>query len=149
MELAWRRLDGRGGHEVGRELLRELVGQLPEILITERGKPYFADGSVHFSISHTKDHAFCAISDRNIGIDAEPIGRSVKPSLGKHILSPKERAYWENAEDPGDTLLRLWVQKEAYAKLTGRGWGSYLYETEFDPENVRIVDGCYLAIMEE
>ena len=44
---------------------------------------------------------------------------------------------------------RLWVQKESYAKLTGRGLGNYLKETDFDPADIQIIDGCYVAIMEE
>ena len=149
MKLAWRRLEGRSGHDVGRELLRELTGELPEILVTERGKPYFADHSAHFSISHTNDHAFCAVSDRNIGIDAEEIGRNVSENLARRILSPSEMARYQASQDPADTLLRLWVQKESYAKLTGRGWGNYLQKTDFHPENVQIIDGCYVSIMEE
>ena len=61
-------LNGRSGHEAGRALLarlyREHIGQrLPEILVTERGKPYFSRGNVRFSISHTKSHAFCVLAD--------------------------------------------------------------------------------------
>ena len=149
MKLAWQRLNGRDGHTVGRELLRQLVGELPQIRVTEQGKPYFADGRVHFSISHTKNHAFCVISDTNIGIDAEETDRNVKPSLARYVLSPKEFARYEASADPTATLLRLWVQKESYAKLTGRGWGNYLRETDFDPENVQIIDGCYVSIAEE
>ena len=149
MKLAWKRLDGRDGHRVGRELLAELVTPLPEILVTERGKPYFRDSDLHFSISHTKNHAFCVVSQQNIGIDAEEMGRPVSPKLAKHVLSPTEFARYEASDDPDDTLLRLWVQKESYAKLTGRGWGNYLYETDFDAENVQIIDGCYVSIVED
>ena len=48
MRMAHCRLTGQSGHEAGRDLLaklyREETGEaLPEILITDRGKPYFAD----------------------------------------------------------------------------------------------------------
>ena len=67
-------LAGRTGHEVGRALLKQLYeanfpGQMPEILIADRGKPYFSQGTVHFSISHTKNHVFCVLADREVGID--------------------------------------------------------------------------------
>ena len=79
MKLAWQRLDGRDGHTVGRELLKELVGELPPILVTDRGKPYFADGALYFSIAHTKNHAFCCVSEKNVGIDAEEADRRIGP----------------------------------------------------------------------
>lgn len=148
MELLWARLEGRDGHTVGRELLGALVDPLPEILVTERGKPYFQNGP-HFSISHCKNHGFCAVSDRNIGIDAEETDRKIDLKLMDRILSPAEKRRVEGAPDPRDALLRLWVQKESYAKLTGRGWGNYLRETDFEPENVTVIDGCYVSVIEE
>ena len=146
------RLDGRSGHEAGRELLtRACGGTLPEIRYTDRGKPYFADKSLHFSISHTKNHAFCAISSQNIGIDAEETDRKVTLRLADAYLSPTEKARYDEAPDKRSCLLRLWVLKESYAKLTGRGLGDYLKETDFDPNDprIQIIDGCYVAILEE
>ena len=146
MKLAWRRLDGRDGHTVGRELLRELVGELPPILVTDRGKPYFADGSLCFSIAHTKNHAFCCVSENNVGMDAEEADRPVSPAL-RHMCSAAELARCGTDAD----LLRLWVLKESWAKLTGRGIGNYLKETDFRPNDGRItqIDGCFVAVMEE
>ena len=149
MELLWERLDGRDGHAAGRELLARMVSPLPEILVTPRGKPYFSCGAPHFSISHTKNHVFCAVSGQNIGIDAEEIGRPIDLRLAARILSPREQQRLTAAPDPADALLRLWVQKESYAKLTGRGWGDYLKDTDFDPAHVTVIDGCYVAILEE
>ena len=46
-----------------KELYREATGKdLPEIRITDRGKPYFPDSDWHFSISHTPKHAFFVLS---------------------------------------------------------------------------------------
>ena len=53
MELLWTRLDGRNGHEAGRTLLAQLVPDMGPIQVTAQGKPYFADGKCHFSISTT------------------------------------------------------------------------------------------------
>ena len=149
MKMRWRRLDGRDGHTVGRELLRELVGELPPIRVTERGKPYFETGGPHFSISHCENHVFCVVSSRNVGIDAEEMDRAVDPRLAARILSEKEMARYRAAADSRAALLRLWVQKECWAKLTGRGWGEYLRQTDFDPGGALIIDGCYVAVMEE
>jgi 4'-phosphopantetheinyl transferase len=148
MRIAFARLNGRDGHTVGRELLAQLCcGNVPEIGITDRGKPYFLDGKLHFSISHTKRHAFCCLSEANIGLDAEELDRKVSPALMNKILSANEKARCHTEAD----VLRLWVLKEAYAKLTGKGLGNYLYETDFDPADPRvmIIDGCCVAVIKE
>ena len=151
MELQWRRLFGENGHEAGRDLLHALVGgELPEILLTPNGKPYFAGNMPHFSISHTKDHVFCALSDEPVGIDAEESTRRPDLRLARRYLSEAEQARLAAAPDPAEALLRLWVLKEAYAKLTGRGLGNYLKTTDFHPDDPRIsvIDGCLVALLE-
>ena len=154
MFLLWEALEGRDGHRVGRELLarlyRQVTGEsLPEIAVTERGKPYFPDGKWHFSISHTKNFAFCALSERNIGLDAEEKGRPVTPAMLEKFTSDTEKA--RLGTDPQDAFLRLWVQKEAGAKLTGRGMGNWLKNTDLDPKSKKIqeINGCYVAVLEE
>ena len=152
MRMLWTRLEGSSGHEAAYALLARLVGTpLPPICRTESGKPYFADGAPHFSVSHTKNHAFCCVSQRNIGIDAEEIGRIIDLRLAEKFLSPAEKARFDAAEDKADALLRLWVLKESYAKLTGRGIGNYLKDTDFSPDDPRIsvMDGCYVAVIEK
>lgn len=152
MRIAFARLNGRDGHTVGRELLAQLCGgEVPEIAVTELGKPYFVDKKLHFSISHTKNHAFCCLSENNIGLDAEEMDRRVSPALAKKILSENEQRRHAAAADPDAAILRLWVLKEAYAKLLGKGLGDYLYATDFDPDDKRImiIDGCFVAVMEE
>ena len=76
MRFAWMRLSDCSGHEAGRQLLAELYRQetgkdCPPVLVTNRGKPYFQDSTLHFSISHTKYHAFCVLAPYPVGIDAE------------------------------------------------------------------------------
>ena len=152
MELAWQRLDGRGGHEVGRQLLRRIVGDpLPEIRCTEQGKPYFQDNPLHFSISHTKNHAFCCVSHKNIGMDAEERDREIHLGLAEKFLSPAEKGRFDAAADKRECLLRLWVLKEAYGKLLDKGIGNYLAATDFSPDDprIQIIDGCFVAVLEE
>ena len=55
MRIAHCELKDLSGHEAGRKLLADLYREetgreLPPILISDRGKPYFEDGSLHFSI---------------------------------------------------------------------------------------------------
>lgn len=153
--MQWKRLSGESGHDAGRALLRQMyreyTGQeMPEILYAPAGKPYFAHGP-HFSISHTKKHVFCALSDKPIGLDAEEKDREVKLRLAEKILSPVEFEQYENAADKRETLLRFWVLKEAAAKCSGEGLKGFPNQTEFSLENVPIqeIDGCLVAIIEE
>lgn len=154
-------LEGRGitsenGHEEGRKLLADMYARyvgapMPEIAAQERGKPYFVNASWHFSISHSKRHVFCALSQKPIGIDAEELVRQIRPELAVKILSPMELAQYEKAEDKPLALLTFWVLKEAQAKLTGEGLKGYPNHTEFtlpDPR-VRQLEGCLVAVIEE
>lgn len=147
-------LNGRSGHEVGRLLLQQLYAQvvgelMPNIAVTPLGKPYFESGVWHFSISHTKNHVFCVLSQQNVGLDAEEIGRKVSPAMLSHSLSDKEKE--RLGDNPQDAFLRLWVLKEAEAKRTGRGVGNWMKETDFHPfdERIQIIDGCYVAVLED
>ena len=149
-------LAGRTGHEAGRallaELYREAAGEaLPPIAIGEKGKPYFPDSHWHFSISHTKHHAFCALSRKNVGIDAEELDRTVHLKLADKIFSPGERAQYDAAPDKARAFLTFWVLKEAEAKLTGEGLRVYPNHTNFSLDDPRVTElhGCLVAVMEE
>ncbi len=48
------------------------IGALPPIAHTVLGKPYFTEGSLHFSLSHAGNLAACALADAPVGIDLEP-----------------------------------------------------------------------------
>ena len=144
------------GHAAGRELLsvlyRRATGEsMPAIQVAERGKPYFATGSLHFSITHTRHHVFCALSDRPVGIDAEELDRSIRLELADKILSPEEKRRFAAAADPRMALLRLWVLKEALGKLTGQGINGYPNHTDFSPDDPRITvqHNCLLAVLTE
>ena len=155
MRLAFCALEGRSGHKAGRWLLSALYRHetgdaLPPICIKERGKPYFEDSPYHFSITHTQKHAFCVLSQKNVGIDAEELDRRINLHLAPKILSPGEYAQYEASEDKKKTLLTFWVLKEAQVKLTGEGLHGYPDHTDFKLPHpaVREVDGCLLAILE-
>ena len=156
MKLAHCRLTGQTGHEAGRQLLaylyrKETGEELPEIHITDRGKPYFVDSDWHFSISHTPHHAFCVLSQKNIAIDAEELDRKVNLRLSEKILSESEMQQFDAAENPKTALLTFWVLKEAAAKLSGEGLRGYPNHTHFSLDDPRVteLDGCLVAVMEE
>ena len=154
--LAHCALNGCSGHDAGRQLLGQLFeahvgGEMPEISVAEGGKPYFIAGNWHFSISHTKKHAFCALSDAPIGIDAEEADRKIDLRLADKILSQPERERFDAAKDKTRALLTFWVLKEAEAKLSGEGLRIYPNHTNFSLEDPRVIqmEGCLVAVMEE
>ena len=144
------------GHERGRALLRQLYFahrgmEMPEIVLEERGKPRFVEDPIHFSITHTPNHVFCAISDRPIGIDAEELDRKLNLRIAERILSPAEKAQLEAAANKPRALLTFWVLKEAAVKCSGEGLRGYPNNTNFslhDPR-VREIDGCLVAVIED
>ena len=153
--LRWLPLAPGEGHQAGRKLLEEMVreatGQpMPPIAVTERGKPYFPGSDLHFSISHSKGHVFCALSHSPVGIDAEEADRLISSALAEKILSPGEYARWKKSEDPRKALLTFWVLKEAQAKCTGEGLRGYPNHTNFSVEDPRVqqIDGCLVAVIE-
>ena len=156
MIFSWCALDDRTGHEAGRALLAELYRRetgeaLPPIVIGPWGKPFFADSPWHFSISHTRKHAFCVLDRENIAIDAEELDRPVNPRLAERILSPREKEQFEAAADKIRALLTFWVLKEAAAKLSGEGLRGFPNHTNFflDDPRVREIEGCVVAILQE
>ena len=156
MKPACCKLAGETGHEAGRRLLGELYRRetgeaLPQIRVTDRGKPYFPDRPWHFSISHTPKHAFCVLSRRNVAIDAEELDRKINLKLADKILSPSEKQQFDRAENPEKALLTFWVLKEAAAKLSGEGLRGYPNHTDFSLEDPRVMEqsGCIIAVMEE
>ncbi len=156
MRFAACKLDGQSGHDAGRSLLerlyREETGRpLPPIRITERGAPQFVGSDLHFSIAHTPRHAFCVLSDRSVGIDAEELDRRVCLSLAERILSPFERKQFHASPDPRRALLTFWVLKEAAAKRSGEGLRGFPNHTRFSLDDPRVMewDGCLVAILRE
>lgn len=156
MKIAFCELAGRTGHDAGRQLLAKLYRketgeELPEICVTDRGKPYFPDSPWHFSISHTPKHAFCVLSRNNVAIDAEELDRKIKLSLAEKVLSSEEKRQFNTAENKEKALLTFWVLKEAAAKLSGKGLRGYPNHTHFSLDDPRVTElgGCIVAVMEE
>lgn len=124
--LAGGPLDGRNPHEAVRQELAELYKavtgeKMPALIRAPGGKPRFSAGPLHCSLTHTRRAAFCALSDRPLGLDAEPLDRTISPAVADKLLLPEELAQYRQAAEPGLCLLSFWVLKEAYVKYTGQG----------------------------
>jgi len=93
-----------------------------ELAHNEDGMPLI-DGAC-ISISDTKNYWVCAKSDVPIGIDIEE-PRSIRPNVSKR-LHKKEQEYLaplsEGSREWTEEFLSIWVRKEAYMKLMGKGF---------------------------
>lgn len=116
-----------------RELLARaffrLTGEaMPEIKTLPGGKPCWEGSRWHFSLCHTRQAVFCAISDGVVGLDAEKI-RPVSPAVISRVLSPEELQQFDGSDE---AFMRLWTLKEAYVKYTGEGLQGYPNKISFD-----------------
>lgn len=92
--------------------LAELIGYKNKLDIKkdENQKPYILNNPFYFSLSHSGDYVFAAISDKPIGIDVQKRIKT-KENLDKYVRFPNEK----------DDFYTLWCVKEAYTKLLGKG----------------------------
>lgn len=89
------------------------------ISITDIGKPYLLDSSIHISLSHSHGVCVVAVADRPVGVDVEMLKNSYNLHLVERSLSENEKAVYD-----GD-FTRIWCRKEAVAKMTGEGITGY------------------------
>jgi 4'-phosphopantetheinyl transferase len=93
------------------------------LMRTKKGKPYIEDyHDIHFSITHTGSLWMCAVSDAEIGIDAEYADRRIfrEEKITERFFSEEERRYTGEG-DIRHRFLEIWTRKEAYLKLRGDG----------------------------
>ena len=103
-----------------------------------------ASPDLHFSLSHTRGLAACAVGrPYALGIDAEAWRTPAPIELASRYFAPTEvrlliaRA---PAERPS-TFYRLWTLKEAYLKATGQGLAAPLDSFAFSLDPVAIAIG--------
>jgi len=80
-----------------------------EVGYTDAGRPYLPGNPVHFSLSHSKTHALCAVSDMPVGCDIET-HRPVSAHTIRRVLA--------DTEQKAD-FFAYWTLKESYFKLRG------------------------------
>lgn len=116
----------------GRGILRSLLGRYLKIepdrvgfLYSEKGKPFLADQSLQFNVTHSQGLALYAVAlDRPVGVDLEQI-RAIADldSLTQRFFTPSEYAAIAAlpvSQQP-QAFFRHWACKEAYLKATGDG----------------------------
>lgn len=102
-----------------------------------QGKPFFADLSLYFSLSHSGRAVFLAVSQEEIGADIQNVRRADWRALAKRFYGKRDLCELENCGDTEQAkklFYRLWAQKEAYGKLTGEGVAGVLNREIPGPE---------------
>jgi len=90
-----------------------------EILRDERGKPYFTDMPVEFSLTHSGKLWMCLFSDSPCGLDLQIVKDCDYKAIAKRYFFEDEQEYIE--ENGLNGFFDIWVRKEAYCKMTGTG----------------------------
>ncbi len=113
------------------------------------GKPYLADGSFYFSLSHSGDYVVCVVSDHEVGVDLEQL-KPVNLRIADKILNDVEsKVFLQLSEEQRpEELIRLWTRKEAVAKCLGGGIFRDVKELPMDDFVITTekIDGYYLSI---
>lgn len=114
----------------------ELLSELAEPLSLtyrygEKGKPYFENIPLFFSLSHSGEYVLCAVSGRELGADIQKIQSADVLKLAKRFFSESECRILEGCESHRERqrlFFGFWTRKEAYGKLTGEGIAATLRE---------------------
>jgi 4'-phosphopantetheinyl transferase len=91
------------------------------ILRTEKGKPYFKELPLQFSVSHTDNLWVCLISDcaDPVGVDVQKKKEYSYEKIAARYFTDDEKA--ELSKNGTEAFFEIWTRKEAYAKYTGKG----------------------------
>ncbi len=91
---------------------------MKDVVMADNGKPYLKGVPFHFSFSHCKGYAACAVSDHfPIGIDIEIIHPRIAKVAHKFLNDAEKRMLTNlNEEDALKQLAFFWAAKEAMYK---------------------------------
>ena len=107
---------------IGYTLLRNIlcdhyrIASLPDVVTDEHGKPHFENSGLYFSISHCRAAVACVVEEHPVAVDVQDLLTDISPALAARIAAPRDPSAM-SVQD----LTALWTQKEASAKLDGRG----------------------------
>jgi 4'-phosphopantetheinyl transferase len=104
------------------DMLTEMdLHTVPEIAVTERGKPYFLNvPELSFGFAHSGERAVVAISrTAQIGVDIERVRPIARREL--RIFTDAQRAELAVSENADLTFARLWTRHESAVKAFGAG----------------------------
>ncbi|MBR2980641.1 MAG: 4'-phosphopantetheinyl transferase superfamily protein, partial [Odoribacter sp.] len=114
------------------------------IIKNEHGKPYIqALNPLYYNLSHSGDFLVCAISDKEVGIDIQQMGKE-KPHLVERYFHPHEIEKLKNTpiEERISLFYRYWAAKESYLKYRGTGLSGSLssFEILIEKKIILLID---------
>ena len=120
----------------------------PEYAYNGLEKPFMKNGFL--SISHTDHAAACIVFSKPVGLDIEH-ERRLNPLIAGRILNRREFSAFIESKNRNDFLIRTWVAKESFLKLTGIGLRKGMRNIDFHPEADSIFkeDGKKYAVSRE
>lgn len=114
-----------------RGLLRKLLSYYqhtqPEKIIFQthlRGKPYLANTSLQFNVSHSDEMAVFAVTNNfSIGVDIEKIKQDFNAGVAERYFHPDEYTFILSLPEAKQAaeFYRIWSRKEAWVKALGEG----------------------------
>ena len=105
-------------HEQGHKTCAYGIEEPPIFEYGDHGKPSLVGlPHIHFNLSHCRVAAICVVSDKPVGVDIETI-RPYKESLARYAMNDDELQLINGS---ALEFTKLWTQKEAVVKLSGRG----------------------------
>ncbi len=103
------------------ELLKPLGISNLKMDKNEHGKPFLVlHPEVHFNLSHCKNGIAVVVASSPVGIDIESFHRD-NEALVRRTMNDEEQKTIRQSENPAETFIAYWTQKEAVLKLRGTG----------------------------
>jgi len=96
------------------------IAEAPAIKRTNKGKPYFENCNIHFSISHSGEMWVCLVADFNVGVDIQLIKEGPLEAIADRFFS-KEQAEAVRSKGKKE-FYRIWTAREACGKYAGTGF---------------------------
>lgn len=124
---------------------------------TNQGKPYFEDGHLQFSVSHSRPKGLpgrpetwtCLMDTNRVGVDLQYPRKLAAGKMADRFLNPEEAAAVHDAaseREELDLFFRFWTRKEALAKFSGAGlFGEAVSRLPVRTGALRLEDGAYLT----
>lgn len=116
-----KRLDSRlhslAGYLLLQQALQEYGQSIEQLQFSKNGKPFIADSSLAFSISHNAGLVgLCLAQQGNIGFDIQAQRYFEPIESAFSFFSPQEQVAILNSSTPDQTLIQYWSKKEALIK---------------------------------
>lgn len=107
------------------------------IIRDANGRPFFENGeqqNIDFSLSHSGKIAVAALASgesARVGVDTEPIcSHRGYTKIAQRFFSEAEKSRLDKYGQIPETFFRIWTEKEAHAKYTGKGLSAFISENK-------------------